>query len=175
VTAKVNGSFAPISTVTTSSSSAPIPRFADTSTANNLFMINLCVTNLLFPYVTNQVNFDTGMAISNTSTDPWKTVAQKGTCDVYHYGANAPAMLTTPVVDSATTYTWLTSIVAPNFQGYVIAVCRFQFGHGFAFVSDFGASKLAMGYLALVVPEDAANGRKAQDSAVSVFGEMLGQ
>ena len=175
VTAKVNGSFAPISTVTTSSSAAPIPRFADTSTATDLFMINMCVTNLLFPYVTSQSNFDTGLAISNTSTDPWKTTPQTGTCDVYHYGENAPAMLTIGPVPSGDKTTWLTSIVAPNFNGYVISICRFQFGHGFAFISDFGATQLAMGYLALVVPEDAANGRKAQDSAISQYGEMLGQ
>jgi len=176
VTAKVNGSFAPISTVTAASASAPIPRFADSSTANDIFVINLCVTNLLYPYVTNQVSFDTGMAISNTSTDPWKTTPQKGTCDVYHYGANAPAMITTPVVESATTYTWLTSMVAPNFQGYVIAICRFQYAHGFAFVSDFGATKLAMGYLALIVPDTASIGRApAVPTSGSLTGEQLAQ
>ena len=43
------------------------------------------------------------------------------------------------------------STIAPGFQGYGIAQCAFQFGHGFAFVSDVGARNLAMGYLPLVV------------------------
>ena len=54
---------------------------------------------------------------------------------------------------SATTYTTLASSVAPNFLGYMIAVCNFQYAHGFAFVSDVGARNLAMGYLALIIPD----------------------
>jgi hypothetical protein len=38
--ATVAGSFAPVSTVTTASASAPIPRFADTSTARTIFTIS---------------------------------------------------------------------------------------------------------------------------------------
>jgi hypothetical protein len=43
---------------------------------------------------------------------------------------------------------------APEFQGYVIAVCEFQYGHGFAFITDGfgGIPALAQGYLALVIP-----------------------
>ena len=47
--------------------------------------------------------------------------------------------------------------LAPNFQGYMIAVCNFQLAHGFAFVSDIGARNLAMGYLALVLPTVTGN------------------
>jgi hypothetical protein len=43
--------------------------------------------------------------------------------------------------------------VTGGFTGYMIAVCRFQYAHGFAFVSDLGARNLAMGYLALVIPD----------------------
>ena len=43
----------------------------------------------------------------------------------------------------------------------MIAVCQFQLAHGFAFVSDIGARNLAMGYLALVLPDgtDSRNNR----------------
>ncbi|MBK9167100.1 MAG: hypothetical protein IPM24_06495 [Bryobacterales bacterium] len=172
-TATVNGSYAPISTVTTASSTAPIPRFADTSVASNLFTINPCVTNLLFPFVTNQAGFDTGLAISNTSTDPFGTSPQTGSCDLYAYGANAPASITTPTVASGTTFTALASIAMPNFQGYVIATCRFQYAHGFAFVSDLGARELAMGYLALVIP-DPARAASPFPLAGAGSGEQLG-
>ncbi len=37
----------------------------------------------------------------------------------------------------------------PGFQGYIIAQMEFQWCHGFAFLSDVGAQKLAEGYLAI--------------------------
>jgi hypothetical protein len=42
----------------------------------------------------------------------------------------------------------------------MIAVCNFQYAHGFAFISDVGARNLAMGYLAVVIadPNSQANG-----------------
>jgi len=47
--------------------------------------------------------------------------------------------------------------VTGGFSGYMIAQCRFQFAHGFAFISDLGARNLAMGYLALIIPDVGAN------------------
>ncbi|MEO7649882.1 MAG: hypothetical protein ABIZ80_05400 [Bryobacteraceae bacterium] len=153
-TTTVNGSYAPISTATTATT-GPIPRFADTSTANNIFTIVPCTTNLLFPFVTNKFGFDTGLAISNTSTDPFGTVAQSGTCSLNWYGDTAPAATTTPVIATGTAYTTTALASAPGFQGYMIAVCRFQYAHGFAFVTKVGATDLAMGYLALIIPDPA--------------------
>jgi len=170
-----NLSFAPTSTVT-GASSGPIPRFIDTSTAKTAISIAICRTVLLFPFVTNQVGFDTGLAISNTSTDPFGTTPQAGTCTLNWYGANSVPVITTPSVATATTYTTLASVAAPNFQGYMIAVCGFQYAHGFAFVSDIGARNLAMGYLALIVPDPGLNGgRAAADISKSVgnSGENL--
>jgi hypothetical protein len=149
----VNLSYAPTSTVTTASATAPIPRFIDTSTAKNAVNIAICRTVLLFPFVTNQLGFDTGLAISNTSTDPFGTTPQAGTCSLNFYGNSAPAAVTTASVASATTYVNLASVIAPGFQGYMIAVCGFQYAHGFAFVSDVGARNVAMGYLALIIPD----------------------
>jgi hypothetical protein len=161
-TATVNGSFAPLSTVTTQSSSAPVPRFVDTGTPRTAFTINPCATNLLFPFVTNQVGFDTGLAISNTSLDPFGTPTQQGPCTINYYGSTtgggaAPAAKVSPVVAAGAQLVWLLSSggggidATPGFQGYIIAQCNFQFAHGFAFISDFGAARIAEGYLALVM------------------------
>lgn len=166
--ATVNGSYAPLSTVVLASATAPVPRFFDDSTALDLFTINSCATNLLWPYVTNQAGFDTGMVISNTSQDPFGTATQEGACTIYYYGYTtgggaAPAAVTTPVVPAGQHAIWTLSsggtvltgggtiAAAPGFQGYVIAHCNFQFGHGYAFISDVGATNLAQGYLALVM------------------------
>lgn len=177
-TITVNGSYAPVSTATTATT-GPIPRFADTSTASNAAQISVCATNLLFPFVTSQRGFDTGMAISATATDPFGTSAQSGTCTLNFFGDNAPAAFTTPNIPSGTSYANTAFTLAPNFQGYVIAVCRFQYAHGFAFVTKLGAVDLAMGYLALIIPDlgstGGARGANGFDKAGTGAGEMLGE
>jgi hypothetical protein len=152
-TASVNLWYAPTSTVITATSGDPIPRFLDLSKAATSFSIAACQTVLLFPYLTNIAGFDTGVAISNTSTDPFGTVPQAGPCKLNWYGTAAPAVTTTPTVATATLYANTVSTLAPGFSGYMIAQCAFQYAHGFAFVSDVGARNLAMGYLALVIPD----------------------
>jgi hypothetical protein len=171
--ASISGSFAPISTVTTASATAPIPRFVDLGTGRNLFRVAVCVTNLLFPFLTNQAGFDTGVAISNTSQDPFGTATQAGTCTLNWYGANAPPPAPTPSVAAGTSYVNTVMTLAPNFQGYMIAVCRFQYAHGFAFISDVGARNLAMGYLALIIPDPARNPNPFPNAGAG-SGEQLG-
>jgi hypothetical protein len=159
--ATVNMSFAPTPPVafsaatgaTAQPSTVPVPRFADTSSATNIFNIALCNTVLLFPFVTNQSGFDTGLAIANTTTDPFGTRTQAGSCTLNFYGASAPPAVNTGNVATGTVYVTLASTAASGFQGYMIAVCNFQLAHGFAFVSDIGARNLAMGYLALILPD----------------------
>jgi hypothetical protein len=148
-------SFAPTSTVTSASSTAPIPRFFDNSTARPILLVNICQTYLLFPFLTNQLGLDTGIAIANTSMDPSTigTNNQQGICDMFFYGTNAPATLpvATPVIPAGTVYATLVSTPAAGFQGYAIARCNFQWAHGFAFISDIGLRNHTMGYLALVM------------------------
>ena len=108
------------------------------------------------------------MVISNTSLDPFGTATQEGACTIYYYGFTtgggaAPAPVTTPVVPAGEHAIWTlnsggtvqtsggTIANAAGFQGYVIASCEFQMAHGYAFISDLGATKLAQGYLALVM------------------------
>jgi len=170
----VAGSFFPTSTVITASATAPIPRFVDTGVARNFVIFNICRTVLLFPFVTNQAGFDTGLAISNTSQDTFGTPAQAGTCTWNFFGANAPAAVPTPSVAAGSTITTLASTTAPNFQGYAIAVCNFQYAHGFAFVSDLGARNLAMGYLSLVIP-DRTRVASPSAGAEANTGESLSQ
>jgi hypothetical protein len=153
-TNQVAVSFAPVSTDTQASAVDPIPRFADTSTATNHFSINQCATHLLFPFATNQAGFDTGIALSNTSQDPYGTSTQTGICTLNFYGANAPAAYPTPAaVAAGTTWTTTVSAIAPNFQGYLIVDCEFQYAHGFAFVTQVGTFAGTMGYLPLIIPD----------------------
>jgi hypothetical protein len=177
--ASVAGSFAPLSTVTTASTANNQPRFADTSSARTLFNINACSTNILFPFLTNQVGFDSGVAIANTSTDPFGTAPQSGACKMNYYGETtgggaAPAAQTSAVIPSGKTLTATLSsggnygvAATPGFQGYVIAQCAFQYGHGFAYISDVGANRIAEAYLALIMDS-------ALETRTGVFSETLG-
>jgi len=157
-TAAVN--FYPLSTSATAST-GPIPRFCQPHTAANFFLINSCTCDLLFPFITNQAGFDTGVAIANTSSDPFGTVPQSGTVKLWYYGGTtgggaAPAAQTSQSVAAGAELVFTLSnggnlgiAATPGFQGYMIAVAQFQYCHGFAFISDLGAQKLAEGYLAI--------------------------
>jgi len=168
----------------------PIPRFAYVHPFSGPWVsITLCQTTLLYPFVTANPSgalgqgFDTGIAVANTSTDPFfalgivttpstGTLAETGSCTLYPYGVSisatgvqtaAPAPLkgcdttTTPVpgtncfpvLTSGSVGTVLASQVFPTFQGYVIAVCNFQYAHGYAAVTDLGLRGLFSSYLAI--------------------------
>jgi hypothetical protein len=165
--------------------STNIPNFVSTASSTTLTggTFNLCTTSLLFPFVTNQLGFDTGLAISNTSTDPFGgagATAQAGSCTLNFYGAGAPSPsnVTSPNVPSGTTFTQVLSGVAPGFQGYMIAQCAFQFAHGFAFITNGvgPTGGLSQGYLAGVIPGVNQVARFANPQAVAPAGsgETLG-
>lgn len=167
---EVLGSFAPFyaagSDAGQTSSSLLIPRFLDGPTRHVAFYIGPCVTNLLFPFVTNQAGFDTGIAISNTSRDPFETQGhpQSGSCTIHYYGSTptgpAPPPQTSSVVDAGSVMSFVVSsggshgiAPTPGFQGYLMAQCNFQYAHGFAFLTDgpIGIARVAEGYLGLVL------------------------
>jgi hypothetical protein len=172
---QVSVSFAPVSTVTTSSAAAPEPRFIDTNPdPQTIVSIARCTTTILFPFVSNQSGFDTGLAISNTSDD-WQlmnTEPQDGICTIHYIGSTTGGGASPPddvssVIPAGGQLVWTLSggngdfglNGAPEFQGYVIAVCEFQYGHGFAFISNgfTGIPTIAHGYLALIIPFDGAS------------------
>jgi len=186
----VSATYAPTSAEITALT-GQIPRFADTSVLTPIITIAACQTDLLFTFLTNQAGFDTGFEIANTSTDPFGTAAQNGTCTLNWYGTGPAAgtATTTPSIASGGYYVNLVSSAAAGFQGYMIAVCNFQFGHGFAFISDgYGqpGRGLSQGYLASVIPTPGvqnanggtANVRNASDSSLTATkgsGEGLNQ
>jgi hypothetical protein len=161
-TSTANGNLAPLSTVATASASAAIPRFVDGAVNRNLQTINSCRSNLLFPFVTNQGGFDTGLAIANTTKDPFGTALQTGACTVNFYGfvGNSKVCLSypSPSITGGEHIVWSLAnggqvTATAGFQGYVIAQCNFQYAHGYAFISDLGAQRLAQGYLALILDD----------------------
>lgn len=161
-TATVAGNYAPVAATLTASTEAA-PRFVENPQSATTFTINSCRTNLLFPFVSNQASFDTGIAISNTSKDPFGTVAQRGACTINYYSAtNAPAAQTSVTINEGEQLIFNVSLGnatqniagTPGFQGYIIATCNFQYAHGYAFLSTPTQGGLSQGYLALVMDKD---------------------
>jgi len=198
--------FAPFystSAATQPSGSLPHPRFQFTGTAANLFGIVKCSCNLLFPYVTQAAGYDTGIAIANTTADPYGTANQLGTLEMWYYGtlANggaAPSPQCTNVASPGTcpgtttipagqvmTYTlfngstqWGLDNRGAGFTGYMITQAQFQLCHGFAFISALGAGPtsagLSEGYVALVLDGFGGGARSQNTVGPSSTGESLG-
>ena len=131
----------------------------------------------MFPFVSNRSGFDTGIAVSNTSYD-WKgTPKQRGRCMVHYIGkvgddGPMPDTATSTIIEGGEQMTFTLSAgnplwsigPTPDFQGFLVIMCEFQFAHGFAFINDAdaGIPTLAQGYLALVLQYD-ANGDRIID------------
>jgi hypothetical protein len=171
----------PAGTASTASTILAIPRFVENTTATDSFRLDPCTTTLLFPFVASVAGFDTGIAIANTSRDPFaepNSRLQSGACTLHFYGTNAAGVRpasqrTNRAIESGETMTMVLSTGGgygltgvPNFQGYVFAQCDFLFAHGFAFLTDgpIGAARVAEGYLALVI-----------DGAGSLRGASIGE
>jgi hypothetical protein len=130
----------------------------------------------LFPYVTTaflvpgQSGFDTGISIANTTMDPFGTVNQSGTCTLYWYGGlpgattaatnPTPTVLgaggvgsSVPILSGTTALTLASQSVPADWSGYMIALCNFQYAHGYASVTDVGVRNIMASYLALIITD----------------------
>lgn len=144
--------YAPVST-NPGAANSPIPRFAVSTpvTSSKTFTVKTCNTTLLMPYVVAASGYDTGLAISNTGSDPNATVGSMGACNVYFYGTGAPALpFATPAIAPGTTTAVVLSTIAPGFQGYAVAKCDFNYAHGYVFVIN-GRTNATASYLPLVL------------------------
>jgi len=137
-----------------------------------------CNTTLLFPYVVMTAGYDTGIAITNAGLGTSVTggsinTTAAGVCSLNFWGAGSlggtaitPFSITGISVAAGQVYAnTLTGLFSANataaapaangFAGYATAVCNFQGGHGFAFISDGAGGTvgkgLSQGYLAPIL------------------------
>ena len=169
-----------------------IPTFGPTTTLPvNAELIGNCQTTLLFTYVTNyQGTYETGIEISNTTTDNIGTArassasSTPGTCTLDFYGnAAQPKSATYPPTGTMGPYSaspaqlpfyadTLSDLIGAastfpggvGFSGYAIANCNFPDAHGVALITDYNATNGATSEAieALVIP----NVRAAPDGGV---------
>ena len=171
-------SFAPRSAVPRADASAPSPRFAPAlALADAQVSLAACSTRLLFPFVTNQAGFDTGLVITHGSLQALTdTVSeQAGSCDLHFYGVGGDGeeellVQYTTAIDPGDQLVFTFSggnparniIAMDQFQGYLIADCGYPGARGYVFMSDGlgGIADLGMGYLAPVISFDAEGRRR---------------
>lgn len=123
-------------------------------------------TVLLFPYVTNTAGFDTGVSITNASSDgvgaPGATASRAGSCAISFFGTGsgggpAPAGFTSNPIAPGSMLTFTLSTGGPGvpaaagFNGYLVARCDFAMAHGTAVVSDLQFQRVSWSTPALVV------------------------
>lgn len=166
VTLFAAGNYAPIAT--TGGNGFPfIPSFVLSTPEAPLPISSItnCATNLLYPFVSSVTGFNTGVAVANTSKDPFGTINETGICRVFFYGTTAGGGIGDQVqpftksVPSGQVATFNLLYGGPDygiqpvasFQGYIIISCNFRWAHGFAFISDPSNVLTAHGYLALVL------------------------
>ncbi len=171
----VDASLAPLGPPASSGPLGARPRFvAPERVPRPSFPVDECGTTLFFPFVTNQTTFDTAVVLVNTSADPLGTRYQPGSCSLTFHGAGlegeqSATFRRTVEIDAGEQVAFRLSSgnaergvdPLPDFQGYLVAQCSFQYAHGFAFVTEQvgGASVLAQGYLAEVVSRSAESAR----------------
>ena len=176
--AMFSASFAPRSAAPRADASAPSPRFAPAlALADAEVSLAACSTRLLFPFVTNQAGFDTGLVITHGSLQALTDTVpeQSGSCDLHFYGvggAGEDELLVqyTTAIDPGEqlVFTFSGGNAARNiigmdqFQGYLIADCGYPGARGYVFMSDGfgGIADLGMGYLAPVISFDAEGRRR---------------
>jgi hypothetical protein len=170
-----SGSTTPVGVTTTL-----IPRFAAPAAGTPFFTALPCQTTLLYPFLTNigatatstgaasGAHWETGFSIANTGTDPLGTVPATagGTCTLNFYGSTygggsvstpPPAITIGPILPGSSYAATVSNpaLASPPpayapFEGYLFAVCNFNYAHGFAFIID-NTAQLSMGYLAEVL------------------------
>jgi hypothetical protein len=56
-----------------------------------------------------------------------------------------------PIISGTTALTLASQSVGSNWSGYMIALCNFQYAHGYASVTDVGVRNIMASYLALII------------------------
>jgi hypothetical protein len=151
----------------------------------NFFTINPTQTILLYPFVSDISNFNTGIAVANTGSDSttFKTKGQTGSITLFFLPSNLPSFSVTPAagvgrglnangqlapgaVFAAGLDTLLQAAgqaaLVGKFDGYVIVLCQFNYGHGYTEIFNSAGNGTATESLVL------GNGSRAR-GALSGF------
>lgn len=118
------------------------------------------LTYLLFPFVVFDQNWDTGIAISNTTAVPagvGTTGESRGEVVMCFFPMDGLEVFTATLdkkeLSAGQTGVFLGSSLKRSFSGYMIAVCGFSAGHGYAFTDSLKSAlpSISQGYVAVAI------------------------
>jgi hypothetical protein len=157
-----------------------LPRFAEALTDDQVVVtIVPATTTMLIPYATRiaSIGYDTGIAIANTSLDPYENAEEQtggvsffffpnegdGPGEMFEFTTDGPITGTALNADGdlepgATLVVLLSTLLAEagetgDFTGYIFVETAFQFAHGAAFISDFANFTSATNVLVMDNPD----------------------
>jgi hypothetical protein len=142
--------------------------FADNGVNADVMNIVECLSFLLYHWVPNTGDgaYDTGMTFSNTGNAPDELrtpASQTGPCHVHFYeldgGAEVAVVDTADLAPGETATMVVSQALAEPFLGYAIAVCEFQWGHGYWFTNS---------------PSPGTGGAFAQGASATVLTDRTG-
>ena len=171
------------------------PKFAVSSLSGTVLTILPASTSMLLPFASTQANYDTAIAIANTTTDPFGATsgaaAQNGTITFNFYPNDVPTttiasyttsatspgsgLTATGVLNSGSTYTVslikLLQAAAPTrtaaFSGYIIAVVNATDCHGISYITNY--SGFTSFSPLLVIPNPGGTPRSTQANEQLAF------
>ena len=138
--AGVNVSYSPVLSL----ASGTIPRYMENSDSPEVLRVDSCDTSMMFPFLTNQAGYDTGVALTNpTKVD--------GSCSIELVANGRAAMTESMPIEAMSTIVFILSGMAAGFQGHAEASCSFTGGSAFVFISNgfqqMGGTTAAQGYV----------------------------
>ena len=141
----ISASFHPVSNHsgdTFSIGGAAVPRFMDASEAMTIATVKDCTTTLFYPFVTSAAGYDTGIVVSNTSSEA-------GSCSATYSGMGAPEdSVDLGEIMPGMQSIHLVSSHTEDFSGYLTVNCDTVSASGFAHVVDGSGFTGSQGYIA---------------------------
>ena len=113
-----------------------IPRFVGDANPDGVLMVEDCITELIFPFVSSASGYDTGIVVSNTAD-------AAGSCTAMYSGSEDAE--SSPVVDGNSDWIFLVSTHMQDYSGRLIVECDFGGIDGYAQINDHMGN--ANGYL----------------------------
>ena len=141
----ISAHFHPVSTETGDSfmtGGAAVPRFMNASEDMTIITVRDCMSELFYPFVTSQSGYDTGIVVSNTSSEA-------GSCSATYSGMGAPEdAVDLGEIMPGMQSVHLVSSHVEDFSGYLTVNCDTVSASGFAHVVDTSGLAGSQGYIA---------------------------
>ena len=104
-----------------------IPRFVGDADPDGVLMVEDCITELIFPFVSTASGYNTGIVVSNTAD-------ASGSCTAMYSGSEDTE--SSPVIEGGSHWIFLVSTHMEDYSGRLVVECDFGGIDGYAQIND---------------------------------------